>query len=441
MAERNSDRGAASRRPESAFPLLFVAPLAGAVVGAIGALFRLLLDEADHWRPIAIEAAQQFGWLGIPAVILVCAAAAAVAAWMVRRYSRIAAGSGIPHVEAVLEGDLAPAPLRLIPVKFFGGLLAIGSGLALGREGPSVQMGATSAHQIGRLFRLSAADCRVLLAAGAGAGLATAFNAPIAGAIFVLEELVRRFETRIAIAALGASAAAITVSRAILGGAIDFPGPPLDAGGDATMLSYLVFGGIAGLAAILYNRTLLGALAIADHLPAIPVEWRAASIGAAVGLVALLSPSLVGGGDPLTEHALLGQVDLAVLPMLLVVRLLLSTASYAAGTPGGLFAPMLTLGAQLGLLFGLLVDMLLPGLVGEPRGFALVGMAAFFTGVVRAPLTGIALVIEMTGDTTMLLPVLAACFAAMLVPTRLGDPPIYDSLKERTLRDAEKASG
>ena len=152
-----------------------------------------------------IGALQGRGIAGLALVVLGCAAAAMAAAWLVRRFSPHASGSGIPHVEAVLEGELPPADFRMIPVKFVGGVLAIGSGLALGREGPSVQMGAGIAHLVGLLFRRSWPDSRVLLAAGAGAGLATAFNAPIAGAIFVLEELVRRFDTKIAIAALGAS--------------------------------------------------------------------------------------------------------------------------------------------------------------------------------------------------------------------------------------------
>src|SRR5262249_51231211 len=147
---------------------------------------------------------------GFLVVSIVCAAAAATAAWLGGRFSPQASGSGIPHVEAVLNGQLPQAPFRIIPVKFVCGLLAIGAGLALGREGPTVQMAATIGHLVGKAFRRNWPDCRVLLAAGAGAGLATAFNAPIAGAIFVLEELVRRFEMRVAIAALGASATAIS---------------------------------------------------------------------------------------------------------------------------------------------------------------------------------------------------------------------------------------
>ena len=149
-------------------------------------------------------------------------ATAVITGWLVRRFSPHAAGSGIPQVEAVLRGDLPPIPFRLIPVKFFGGLLAIGSGLALGHEGPTVQMGGSLAHLVGKIFGRGWADCRVLIAAGPGAGLGTAFNAPIAGAVFVLEELVQQFERRIAIAALGASATAIGVARLLLGDTPDF---------------------------------------------------------------------------------------------------------------------------------------------------------------------------------------------------------------------------
>src|SRR5262249_61637984 len=154
--------------------------------------------------------------------------------------------SGIPHVEAVLNGEIAQAPFHLIWVKFCGGVLAIGSGLALGREGPSVQMGASVAHFVGKLFRRDWPECRVLLAAGAGAGLATAFNAPMAGAVFVLEELVRRFELRIAVAALGASDAAIAVARVFLGDAPDFHVDALAYASAAATPPFFAPGAVAG---------------------------------------------------------------------------------------------------------------------------------------------------------------------------------------------------
>ena len=211
--------------------LLILAALAlvvGVVTGVVGALFRLTLEQADRLRDLAIGWAHGQSSLGFLLVVAAGSAAALVAAWLVRRFAPHASGSGIPHVEAVLRKEVAPAPYVLLPVKFVGGVLAIGSGLALGREGPSVQMGASIGHLVSEVARRAWPDCRVLIAAGAGAGLATAFNAPIAGAIFVLEELVRRFEHRIAIAALAASATAIAVARALIGDAPDFTVAALD---------------------------------------------------------------------------------------------------------------------------------------------------------------------------------------------------------------------
>ena len=433
-----------AEKPDQQGSLLVLAALAlpvGALAGLVGAMFRLALQYADGWRDALIAQAHGAGLAGLFCVLGGCAAAALIAAWLVRGFSPHASGSGIPHVEAVLHGEVPQAPFRLIWVKFVGGLLAIGSGLALGREGPSVQMGASIAHLVGRIFRRGWPDCRTLLAAGAGAGLATAFNAPIAGAIFVLEELVRRFKLRIAIAALGASATAIAVARELLGHAPDFHVDALAYPTNEITPLFLALGALSGLAAIAYNRVLLGTIAAVERLARLPVELRAGLIGATVGTVAWLAPGLVGGGDVITQRTLAGAEALSMLPLVFLLRFGLGSLSYAAATPGGLFAPMLVLGAQLGLLFGLLCRLAFPGLDIEAQGFAVVGMAAFFTGVVRAPLTGMVLVTEMTASVSMLLPMLAACFAAMLVPTLLRDAPIYDALREHTVRQERERTG
>jgi CIC family chloride channel protein len=441
LSRKQDDPDDAGGRPGNLLALALLAPVVGAAAGLVGALFRLTLEKADAIRDALIGWAHGQDLLGFLTVVGACAAATLVAASLVRWFSPYASGSGIPHVEAVLNEELPEAPFRIIPVKFVGGVLAIGSGLALGREGPSVQMGATMAHLIGKIFRRSWPDCRVLLAAGAGAGLATAFNAPIAGAVFVLEELVRRFEPRIAIAALGASATAISVSRVLLGDVPDFHVEALDYPGAEASPLYFVLGAAAGLMGIVYNRTLLATLAAAERLARWPVELRAGLIGAAVGTLAWFRPDLVGGGDAITQRTLLGAEALAALPLVFLLRLGLGAVSYAAATPGGLFAPLLVLGAQLGLFVGLLFRLAFPDLGIQPEGFAVVGMAAFFTGVVRAPLTGIVLVTEMTASVTMLLPMLGACFVAMLAPTLLRDPPLYDSLRENTLRRARAIRG
>jgi CIC family chloride channel protein len=412
--------------------LALLALVVGAAAGLIGAMFRLVLVRADGLRDRVIGWAHGEALVGFGLIVVAGAAAALVATWLVRRFAPNASGSGIPHVEAVLRNDVPPAPFILLPVKFVGGVLAIGSGMALGREGPSVQMGASIAHFISTQFRRSWPDCRVLMAAGAGAGLATAFNSPIAGAVFVLEELVQRFEHRIAIAALAASTTAIAVARAFLGSAPDFAVAPLEAVVPQGQPLFIVLGAVAGLLAVGYNRLLLGGIDLAERMRPLPPEARAGVIGAGVAVVAWFAPALVGGGDSITQQTLSGGVAIAFLPVAFIVRALLGSASYAAGTPGGLFAPLLVLGAQLGLLFGAGSAAVFPGLGIPPQAFAVVGMAAFFTGVVRAPLTGIVLIIEMTAAFAMLLPMVGACFAAMLVPTLLGDSPIYEALRERS---------
>ena len=280
--------------------------LAGALVGLIVSLFRLALNHGERLRDLLILWAHGSPVLGFVLVVATLASAAAVGSWLVRRFSPYAAGSGIPHVEAAVHGELPPAPISLLPVKFIGGWLAIAGGLALGREGPCVQMGATTAEIFHRLFRPRSTDARILLAAGAGAGLASAFNAPAAGAVFVLEELVKRFETRIAIAALGASAGAICVSRLFVGDAPEFHVAPLTYPDFNFSVWCAALGVVAGFVGVAYNRAILGALRTNDRLHRWPVELRASVIGAAVGVLAWFAPGLVRRGRSIDTARALG---------------------------------------------------------------------------------------------------------------------------------------
>jgi chloride channel protein, CIC family len=430
--EVDREQNGGPRSVQDRSSLLVLGSLAFAVgmaSGLVGAVFRLVLDGADRFRGTVIDWAHGKQMAGFVLVIGISAVATALASWLVRRFAPGAKGSGIPDVEAVLRGEQPPASPILIPVKFLGGVLAMGAGLALGREGPTVQMGAGIGHIIGAAFRRNQDDLKALLAAGAGAGLATAFNAPLAGAVFVLEELVRRFDTRITLTTLCASGSAIAVARLLLGHQPDFQLEPLPHPGVGTVPIFFVLGAVIGLIGVAYNCTILGALAAAEQLG----RWwsgdvRAALVGAAVGLVAWFGPGLVGGGDAITQHVLAGGVSLIVVVYVFLLRFVLGPVSYAAGTPGGLFAPMLVLGAQIGLVQGTFFCRWFPGLGERPAAFAVVGMAAFFTAVVRSPVTGIILVTEMTGSFTLLLPMLLACFAAMIVPTVLRNAPIYDAL-------------
>jgi chloride channel protein, CIC family len=414
--------------------LVVLAPLAfvlGGASGLVGALFRMALDWSDRCRGAAIDWAHRHGLVGFALLILLSALVTGLASRLVRKFAPQAKGSGIPNVEAVLRDEQPAPPLLLIPVKFLGGLLGIGAGLALGREGPTVQMGACLGQFAGTALRRNQADVKALLAAGAGAGLATAFSAPLGGAVFVLEELVRRFDTRITITTLCASGSAIAVARLLLGNERDFRLPALTDPGFGEVPAFLVLGIVTGCLGVAYNHTLLGALATLERLGR---QWsgevRAGLVGALVGLIAWFGPGLVGGGDAITQRALTGADGMLFVVFVFLMRFVLGPVSYAAGTPGGLFAPMLVLGAQSGLVLGMLFYHCFPSLTAEPTAFAVVGMAAFFTAVVRAPVTGIVLVTEMTGCFTLLLPMLLACFAAMAVTTLLRNPPIYDALRE-----------
>jgi CIC family chloride channel protein len=325
----------------------------GALAGALSSGFHLALDRASALRGVAIAWAGQWpgtGWL-VP--VGLAALAAFTARWLVLRFAPEAAGSGVQHVEAVTRGEAAPARPAVLPVKFVGGTLAIGAGLALGREGPTVQMSATIGHLFAERLGLRAADARALLAAGAGAGLAVAFNAPLAGALLVFEELVRRFELRVGVATLAACGAALTVMRMLIGDRLTFALPPLELGLFPGFLSFLALGGLLGLLGVGYTRMVVAGLDAAERVHRVSPTMPATLVGAGVGLLAWFAPDLVGGGETLAQSALAGGHPAASLALIFALRAVLGPVCYAPGLPGGLFAPLLAVGASAGALYGL----------------------------------------------------------------------------------------
>ncbi len=402
----------------------------GALAGVLSAAFHVTLDAAVAYRNglAATTADSTFGWL-LP--VTLAAGCAFAARWLVRRFAPETSGSGVQLVEAIVRGESGRLRAAALPVKFAGGVLAIGSGFALGREGPTVQMSATLAQLLARAFRFGDADARVLLAAGAGAGLAAAFNAPLAGAIFVFEEIVGALSARVAVAALAATSAALAVTRTLIGDRLVFemPSPAVEL--FPGYFEILAFGAVIGLLGVAYNRLVIAGLDLAERMARVPPEWRAAAVGALVGWLCWYSPGMVGSGEEQVQAVLNGAYPLGVLVALFAVRLALGPLSYAPGLPGGLFAPLLIVGATAGALFGTAAHALNPHITTPVAAFAAVGMGALFTAVVRAPLTGIALVIEMTGATGIFIPLLTACIGAVAVPAALGCEPIYDSLRRR----------
>ncbi len=409
------------------------AALVGLLAGLVAVAFRAVLAAADSLRNALIAWAHHypiFGWL-VP--VCFCAVGASLSVFLVRRFAPEAAGSGIPHLEAVLHRYRELHRKRVLLVKFFGGALAIGGGLVLGREGPTVQMGGTVGAAVSGWLKAGTRERLTLIAAGAGAGLAAAFDAPLAGVIFVLEEVQKDFRQAVFGSAFIAAAVAAIVTRFASGQLPDFRVPSYPVPALVALPAFAVLGLAAGLLGVAYNRSLIRTLDLFAKVPPKSALLAAALVGGIVGLVAWVSPAAVGGGHPLAETFLEGHAALATIPIWFLLRFVLSMASYGTGAPGGIFAPLLVLGALLGLGVGEVTHLLFPHLVPIPAIFAVVGMAAYFTAIVRAPLTGVVLIIEMTGNYAQMLPLLVACFCAYLVAEGLGELPIYENLLERDL--------
>jgi chloride channel protein, CIC family len=405
---------------------------AGVLIGFVGGAFRWCLQTADDLRIDLVDWAHQLpgpGWL-IP---MAAAAAGATLAALIVRWEPLAAGSGIQHVEAVFLGGARPPLIRLVPAKFIGGVLSMGSGLVLGREGPTVHMGAAIGAEAARRARLPDSEVRMMQTALGGAGLAVAFNAPIGGSLFTLEEVTKSFRVKTVLATLFSAVAGVTCVRLMLGNHADFHVEPISAPALAWLPLFVAFGLLTGCLGAVYNALVLWFL---DHVAAIrriPTLVKAAGIGGIIGLAMFVSPQAVGGGDHLTQQILSGHnMVLAVVIGYLAVRVVAGPLSYSAAVPGGLFAPLLAVGALWGLLFVGAFDAVWPSDTTHLAvPMALVGMAAFFGATVRAPVTAVVLVVEMTAMTATLVPMMAATAAAVLVAYLVGSPPIYDSLRER----------
>lgn len=417
-----------------------ISAVGGLVVGLVTGTFRWCIMEANGVRLSLLEHARNLpgpNWL-LP--MLVVATGAALARYIVRRVPE-SAGSGVQDVEAIWRGEADAPSLAVLPAKFVGGLLAIGSGLALGREGPTVHMGSVIGSEAARRFQLRDSDLRILQAGLGGAGLAVAFNAPLGGALFVFEEVARSFRIRLALSTLIGCTTAIASSRLILADRADFVVPAVVHPVGWQLAVFFVFGLVTGLLGVLYNRLILGALDLSARFPRVGPEAKAAIIGAVVGLLLFIDPIVVGDGHRLNEHMLAGSVTLASVLGYFLIRFVLGPISYAAGTPGGLFAPLLVVGAAFGVLCSGGIEQVLPSMADQTVAFAIVGMAAMFTAVVRSPLTGIVLISEMTATSTLFLPLIIAVFAALLVTTVMRAEPIYDSLWHRHRLQLDQLSG
>jgi len=415
------------------------AALVGAGIGLVGALFRVLLRGLAERRLAALGPSGPRA-LSLALSVGATAVTTSAALFLVRRYAPEASGSGVQEIEGALEGLRPLRWQRVLPVKFVSGLLALGGGMVLGREGPTIQMGGNLGKMVADRRRLPLPVERTLVAAGAGAGLAAAFNAPLAGVLFVLEEMRSQFKysfTSVQAVVIACAAADIAV-RAVTGqgpaiSILTFPAPPV-----ASFWLFPIFGAVFGLVGLAFVRLLLWTL---DRFAGL-TGWaeRAAGpiVGGTIGFLAWLSPAMVGGGDELIPSILAIPMAASSLLFLFAVRFGTGAVSYGCGAPGGVFAPMLALGTLFGMAYGDSVHSLFPQLIPDPGVFAVAGMGALFTAIVRAPITGVALAIEITANYEQILPLLLSCAAATIVAELLGGEPVYSVLLKRTLARAKE---
>lgn len=423
------------RRYDAFVRFLFKCVAVGAGAGLVGVAFRLALGRAEFWRSQVLAWGRGMPGLGWLLPTAFGAVVGGMVGWLTE-FAPESAGSGIPHVEAVLTHERDLTWWRLIPLKFLGGVMAIGAaGLSLGREGPTVQMGAAAGQAVSKAMRQPRAVELQLVACGAGAGLVAAFNAPLAGVVFVLEELRRNFSPYVLGGAVAACITADIVALLVVGPqaafqVVQFHSLPL-----AVLPLFVLLGALTGLLGAAFNRGLEECLELASRLRSVPRWVRAALAASLAGLIGYFLPQVLGGGHPLTMDLIAGRVQsgLGWLLILLVAKYLLTLVSYGAGVPGGIFLPLLTLGALLGAIVGGSGRVFFPGLSALAPSLVIVGMAACFVAIVRAPLTGIVLIIEMTGRYQQMLPLLLACSVSYLVAEAVGSPPVYEALLKREI--------
>jgi chloride channel protein, CIC family len=404
----------------------------GLVAGLIASVFRMALQYCELGRIGWIERLPR--WEGLLAAVGVGAVGSGLGLWLVRRFAPETAGSGIPDLKAVVLGERELRWKHVLPVKFLAGVVGIGGGLTLGREGPTVQMGGATGLMVSTWFRVKQGEGerKALISAGAAAGLAAAFNAPLAGLIFVLEELTGSFTPVVFVASFLAAVTADVVCRVVTGETPVFALHGMAAPTLHALPVAALVGVLAGFGGVIFNRSLLVSLDLFDRLKAWSPFAVGGLAGAVVGLAAWLYPEISGSGALLSEKAVNGEIAVEWMLVFLVVRFFLTMVSYGSGAAGGIFAPLLVMGSLGGLSIGAGVHALLPGWAAFPDTFAVIGMGALFTATVRAPLTGIVLMIELTGQYAFMLPLLVSCFAAYGVAEAMGDMPIYEALRERS---------
>lgn len=410
--------------------------LLGVLTGFIASLFQIAISGLDGLLSSFFKMIAHYGWpVGLVSALLTMFMV--FMAWLSVKYiAPEASGSGVPEIEGTL---LHLRPIfwrRLIPVKFFSGVLAISAKMVVGREGPTIQMGGNLGAMLGEFFKLARHRSDTLIAAGSAAGLAAAFNAPLAGVLFVMEEMRNQFNysfTNFKMVVICCVMATITLNVCV-GSQPSIQMQLFELPSLSSLWLFLIFGIMVGLVGLLFNYGLMWTLRQLDQFNSKCRLLYVLIVGFFIGYLAYLYPSTVGGGYEIINQALTMAPGVRVLCLLLVVRFFTTMMSYSTNVPGGIFAPMLALGTLLGLAAFHLFHWMTMDMSIQPGMFAVAGMGALFAATVRSPITGVVLVVEMTQNYLLILPLMITCITSTTVVQLARNKPIYTQLLERTLR-------
>lgn len=411
------------------FRMLWQGILIGIAGGLVASLYRFLLSYAEKFSQWMYGTVKGNPWMVV--CMFLGLIAVGIFVGFLTKWQPMIKGSGIPQVEGQVLGLFRISWWKVLFAKMLGGGLSLMAGLSLGREGPSIQLGAAAGEGVSKALHRDETEKRYLLTCGASAGLAAAFNAPLAGVMFSLEEVHKNFSVGVLVSALASAVTADCVSKLFFGTQAVFGGMAMSSMPLSCYAIFPILGILLGICGWIYNRVLLCSQDIYKKLPVFKGVYLMVIPFVVAGIVGLCMPQILGGGHGIITAALSGRMAISYLALLLVCKFLFSMISFGSGAPGGIFFPLLVLGALVGAIFGQ-VCITYFGLGSEYYiNFIFLGMVGMFTGIVRAPLTGIILIVEMSGSFTQMLDLSIVAVFAYLTADLLGSKPIYESLLER----------
>ncbi len=419
--------------------VLIVAAIIGTLTGLVGVAFQYSVNWVIQMRIALTTSLGDSLYLHVILGFIVSSLMACFAYYLVKRFAPESGGSGIPEIEGALV-DLRPVRWRrVLPVKFLGGLGALGSGMVLGREGPTVQIGGNLAKMVSDLFHVKGHEYKhIFIATGAAAGVTAAFNAPLAGVLFIIEEMRPHF--RYSLTSIKAILVGVIMASVIYQCFIDSK-PIFDIGHFnavpvRSLWLYLLLGSIFGVIGVFSNQCILFCQSRFQQFYQ-KKQYNFLLIGAVLGgvfgVLVLLAPELTAGGFAFIPDAISGKYAFGALLLIFVLRFIGSIVCFSSGAPGGIFAPTLALGTILGVLFGMMSQHYFPHYQIQLGALAIIGMGGLFASTIRAPLTGIVLVMEMTDNYELILPMIITCLGSTLIAQILGGKPLYSEILDRIL--------